>query len=65
VSNDDGPVWQNGDRRLSWELAEAIVDTVREPMVVLDPDLVVQHVNDSFYRTFWVTAGDTVGRRIY
>ena len=33
-------------------LAEAIVDTVREPLVVLDRDLRVVAASRSFYRTF-------------
>ena len=33
-------------------LAEAIVDTVREPLVVLDRDLRVIAASRSFYRTF-------------
>jgi PAS domain-containing protein len=35
-------------------LAEAIVDTVREPLVVLDRDLRVVAANRSFYQTFGV-----------
>jgi hypothetical protein len=33
-------------------LAEAIVPTVREPMIVLDRDLRVITASRSFYRTF-------------
>jgi len=35
--------------------AESIVQTVREPLVVLDIDLKVLSVNRSFYNTFKVT----------
>ena len=38
-------------------LAEAIVDTVREPLVVLDHDLRVIAASRSFYRTFAVGRG--------
>lgn len=41
------------------------VDTVREPLVVLDSRLRVQSANRAFYRYFRCTAGDTVGKVIY
>jgi hypothetical protein len=37
------------------DLAEAIVDAIREPLLVLDPDLRVIAASRSFYRTFAVT----------
>src|SRR5659263_649497 len=45
--------------------AESIIDTVREPFVVLDKDLVVLSASRSFYSTFEVTADETVGNLIY
>jgi PAS domain S-box-containing protein len=42
-----------------------IVETVREPLVVLDSDLRVQGASRSFYRTFSVTREETEGRLIY
>ena len=36
------------------EFAESIVDTVREPLLVLTADLRVRAANESFYRTFRV-----------
>ena len=47
------------------EYAESIVETVREPLVVLDTNLRVISVNHSFYQTFKVTPEDTKGRLIY
>ncbi len=47
------------------EYAESIVETVREPLVVLDTDLKVISVNPSFYQTFKVTPEDTEGMLIY
>ncbi|REJ87715.1 MAG: GAF domain-containing protein [Planctomycetota bacterium] len=47
------------------ELAEKTVDTVREPMLVLKPDLHVVSANDSFYKHFHVSPADTEGRLIY
>ena len=46
-------------------LAKAIVDTVREPLVVLDRDLRVIAASRSFYRTFAVEPGITQGRKLY
>ncbi|MDH4234990.1 MAG: PAS domain-containing protein, partial [Gallionella sp.] len=47
------------------ELAESIVDTVREPLIVLDAQLQVMSANHSFFRNFRVAPKDTVGRPIY
>ena len=46
-------------------LAEAIVDTLREPLVVLDRDLCVIAASRSFYRTFAVEPRNTQGRKLY
>ena len=50
---------------LGQSLAEAIVDTVREPLVVLDQDLRVIAASRSFYRTFAAEPLNTQGRMIY
>jgi PAS domain S-box-containing protein len=47
------------------EYAENIVGTMREPLVVLDPDLRIESVNRSFYHTFGVTPAGTIGKFIY
>jgi PAS domain S-box-containing protein len=47
------------------EYAESIIETVREPLVVLDAALRVISVNRSFYQAFKVTAEDTEGKLIY
>jgi len=47
------------------EYAENIVETVREPLVVLNSSLRILTANHSFYETFKVTPGDTVGSFIY
>jgi two-component sensor histidine kinase len=46
-------------------LAQAIVDTVRGPLVVLDQDLRVIAASQSFYLTFKVKADDTQGKLLY
>lgn len=45
--------------------AESIVDTVREPLLVLDGDLRVRSANQSFYATFHVSQEETVGELLY
>src|SRR5438128_6842994 len=41
-----------------------IVDTVREPLLILDTTLRVQSANRAFYQTFHVSRAETVGRLI-
>ena len=45
--------------------AEAIVETVREPLLVLDKDLHVKMANRSFLGTFRASKGETEGRLLY
>ena len=47
------------------DYAQSIVDTVREPMLVLDPGLNVLSANRSFYRTFKGTPETTLGKPVY
>src|SRR5437660_7881643 len=42
-----------------------IVDTVREPLLILDTTLRVRSANRAFYQTFQVSAEETVDRLIY
>ena len=49
----------------AWTLAHAIVDTVREPLIVLDQELRVVAASRSFYLTFKVNAADTQGKLLY
>src|ERR1700730_11977522 len=46
-------------------LARAIVDTVREPLLVLDKDLRVISASRSFYNTFKVSPQETNGHLLY
>jgi two-component system CheB/CheR fusion protein len=45
--------------------AEAIVNTVRQPLMVLNNRLSVRHVNEAFLRGFQVTEEETVNKRVY
>jgi signal transduction histidine kinase/ActR/RegA family two-component response regulator len=64
--NDDGkikspPAAISGHKNL----AEEILDTLWEPLLVLENDLCVQSANDAFYRHFQVEPAETVGRPVY
>ncbi len=49
----------------AWALAQGIVDTVREPVLVLDKELRVIAASRSFYAAFKVSPEDTNGRPLY
>ncbi len=46
------------------DFSEAVVDTVRTPLVILDVDLRVRSANRAFYETFHASAGETVNRKL-
>ena len=56
-----------GEKRLqdALEFSNAIIATVREPLVVLDKELRIITANRSFYRTFQVKPEETEKRLIY
>jgi PAS domain S-box-containing protein len=58
------PIRESRDDR-ALDYFQNIVETVREPLVILDSDLRVQGASRSFYRTFSVTQEETEGRLIY
>ncbi len=45
--------------------AEGLIETVREPLVVLDGDLRVTRATETFYDTFHISKAETVGRFLY
>lgn len=47
------------------DYAQAIVETVREPLLVLDSQLNVQTANSAFYTTFRVAPPQTLGRLLF
>lgn len=51
--------------RENLEYTKSIVDTVREPLLVLDSNLRVLHASRSFYRVFGAQPSETVGRFLY
>jgi PAS domain S-box-containing protein len=47
------------------ELADKLIDSVREGLLILDPDLRVHSASGSFYEIFGVDPAETVGRLVY
>lgn len=51
--------------REAYDYANAIVETVREPLIVLSPDFRVVTANKSFYANFLTTPEETENKSIY
>jgi two-component system CheB/CheR fusion protein len=51
--------------RSSREAGEAIMSTVRDPILMLDGDQTVKRANAAFFAKFRVAPGDTEGKRLY
>ena len=47
------------------DLAEKVIETIRDPLLILAPSLSVQAANPAFYQLFQAHPADTLGRRIY
>ena len=47
------------------ELAEKVIETIRDPLLILYSNLRVQTANPAFYRLFQVHPADTLERHIY
>jgi PAS domain-containing protein len=48
----------------AWRLAQTIVDTVRDPLVILEGDMTVASVNRAFLGLFRVAESQVVGRKL-
>ena len=55
----------NLELRQSRNYLDAIVETLRESLLVLDKDLCVQKANHEFYETFHVRPDETLQRHVY
>lgn len=55
---------RNEQIKAAQRYADAIVETVREPLLVLSEDLRVQRANTAFYQFFQVTPQETEGRHL-
>ena len=56
---------RNLQLRRELDYANGIVETVRDPLLILDAGLRVERANRTFYDFFRVTPAETVGRRVY
>ncbi len=54
-----------GDLPVAQRLLLDILDTVRQPLLVLDPDFRVTQANRAFFRTFRVKPEDTIGHVLF
>jgi signal transduction histidine kinase/ActR/RegA family two-component response regulator len=59
------PIVSNSSLQQARALITSIVETVREPLVVLDETLCVQKANHRFYQMFCLSEQETEGRSIY
>jgi PAS domain S-box-containing protein len=52
------------ESKLNWQLAQFIVDTIRDPLVVLDHDMTIVTASRAFLTIFGITEAETHGRRV-
>ncbi len=50
---------------VAWTYIRTVVDTLREPFLILDQDLKILSANRTFYSVFQVTAEETENKRVY
>jgi len=50
---------------VAWTYIKTVVDTVREPFLILDKELRVLSANKTFYAVFQVTEEETEGKLVY
>lgn len=50
---------------VAWTYIRTVVDTIREPFLILDEDLKVLSANKTFYSTFHVTVDTTENKKVY
>ncbi|MEZ0606025.1 ATP-binding protein [Paraburkholderia sp. IW21] len=55
----------HGDVVRARDYSDAIIDTMSEPLLVLEPDLRVTRANRAFYQTFQTTSESTIGTMLY
>ena len=53
------------EARHARDYAEAVIDTIGEPLLVLERDLTVRTANRAFYRQFRTGREETLGRNVY
>ncbi len=53
-----------GELERTWRLTQSIVDTIRDPMVVLETDMTIVTASKTFLTIFGITEAETRGRRL-
>ncbi len=48
----------------NWQLTQSIVDTIRDPLVVLESDMTIVTASNAFLKIFEITQADAHGRRV-
>ena len=56
---------RNNDLKESRDYVLAIVETIHEPLIVINPDMTVRTANRAFYRVFKTTPEDTEGHLLF
>jgi two-component system CheB/CheR fusion protein len=56
---------RRAEAEAAWEYANAILEAVHEPLLVLDADLRVRTANRPFLKTFQVSGEETEGKLVY
>ncbi|MEK7152645.1 MAG: PAS domain-containing protein [Patescibacteria group bacterium] len=51
--------------KVAWTYIQTVVDTLREPFLILDEDLRIISANRTFYTFFRVAQEETEGKRVY
>ena len=52
------------ESKRSWQLTQSIVDTIRDPLVVLENDMTIVAASKAFFTIFGISEAETHGRRI-
>src|ERR1700692_3869932 len=52
------------ESKSNWQLTQSIVDTIRDPLVVLENDMTIVTASKSFLTIFGITEAETHGRRV-
>lgn len=52
------------ESKRNWELTKSIVDTIRDPLVVLENDMTIVTASRSFLTIFGISEAETRGRRV-
>src|ERR1700709_2297480 len=52
------------ESKRNWQLTQSIVDTIRDPLVVLESDMTIVTASKAFLTIFGITEAETHGRRV-